>query len=165
MCSALALHCSSEANCPHPTLRASKAQLGLLVLSLPSHAGWEHLPRHMGFAELPKWGKRQPKEKQGHRARGTDPCSAFSSITWGNSVLGWKRIQRLSSAVLKIVSNTQRPFLIITPEQSRTSKEHATISKTQTAVLEDSTPISLKKQSKAVGSSGSPVPLSIPGNI
>lgn len=73
MCSALALHRSSEANCPHPTLRASKAQLGLSVLLLPSHAGWEHLLCHMGFDELPKWGKRQPREKQGHRARGADP--------------------------------------------------------------------------------------------
>lgn len=66
---------------PTPHWELQKPQLGLLVLLLPSHAGWEHLLCHKGFAELPKWGKRQPKLKQGHRGRGTVPCSAFSSIT------------------------------------------------------------------------------------
>lgn len=74
-----------------PQLRAhwelQKPQLGLLVLLLLSHAGWEHLLCHIGFAELPKWGKRQPKEMQGHRGRGTDPCSAWSSITFSREVL------------------------------------------------------------------------------
>lgn len=39
--------------------------LGFSILLSPSQAGWEHLCCHVGFAELPKWGKKHPKERQG----------------------------------------------------------------------------------------------------
>lgn len=70
-----------ETTAPTPLWELQKPHLGLLVPLLPSHAGWEHLLCHMGFSELPKWGKRWPKDKQEHRGRGAGPCSAFSSIT------------------------------------------------------------------------------------
>lgn len=83
---------SLKPTAPTPHWEFQKPQLGLSV-PLSSHAGWEHLLCHMGFAELPKWGKRWPKEKQRHRGRGTEPCSDFCSITSGNSALGQKRFK------------------------------------------------------------------------
>lgn len=124
MCSVLASCCSSEANSAHPTLRTSKAPTWGFQLLSPSPTGWEHLCCYVGFAELPKWGKKSPKERQG--TQGEEPSPALHapvSPLAVTSVLDWKRMQRLSSPPIKAVSNTQSPFVTKTREQSRT--EHS----------------------------------------
>lgn len=85
LCTGFALLLWSQLSPPH-TESFESPSLGFRFSCCPAMLDGRHLLCHMGFAELPKWEKRRNKEKQGHR--GSDPCSACSSITFSREDLG-----------------------------------------------------------------------------